>query len=63
MSAVALARVVQEAIVEALVSTEVGILNGVKNWDEYQRLCGKRQGLQQAQTILEEETDRMNNQE
>lgn len=60
---VALARVVREAIVEALSSTDAGILGGVKNWEEYQRLCGKRQGLQQALGIVEDESQKMDTQE
>ena len=63
MSVVALARVIRDALKEDLASTEAGILGGVQTWDEYQRLCGKRQGLQRAALILEDEFERMEKQE
>lgn len=59
----ALTRVVHAALEEALTSTEAGLLGGVKTWDEYQRLVGKRQGIQQAIVILEDEAQRMQNQD
>lgn len=63
MSVVALARVTRDALKEALASTETGLLGGAKTWDEYQRLAGKRQGLQQALNILDDEVQRFDTQD
>jgi hypothetical protein len=63
MSVVALARVVRESVQEVLESTDRGILNGVQTWEEYQRLLGKRQGLQQALNALDDEVHRFDQQD
>lgn len=63
MSVVALARVVRESLQDALDSTDSGLVGGVKTWDEYQRLVGKRQGLQQALNILDAEVQRFDQQD
>jgi len=63
MSVIAFARVAREELQQTLESVEAGILGGAKSWDEYQRLCGKRQGLQQALSILDEELSRMESQD
>lgn len=54
MSTIALARLVQEALMESQQSVERGILQGVQTWDEYQTAVGKRNGLLQAQAILDD---------
>lgn len=54
MSAIALARLVREELIESQKSVEQGILQGVQSWDEYQTATGKRRGLMQAQAILDD---------
>lgn len=63
MSVVALARVVREELEDVLHSAEAGILGGVPDLNEYHRLCGKRQGLLQAISILDEQVSRMEQQD
>jgi hypothetical protein len=63
MSVVALARVVRESLQEALDSTDRGILGGVQTWEEYQKLVGKRQGLQMAMNRLDDEVSRFDAQD
>ncbi len=62
MSVVALARVVRESLQESLASVEAGILGGVATWEEYKGLVGKRQGLQLALSLLDEEVRRFDEQ-
>lgn len=63
MSVIALARVTRDALQEALKSVDAGLVGGVKSWDEYQRLVGKRQGLQLALNILDDEVQRFDRQD
>lgn len=63
MSVTALVRVTRESINELLASTEAGILSGVRSWDEYNKLCGKRQGLQQALQELNDNATKLEQQD
>jgi hypothetical protein len=63
MSVVALSRVVHEELQQQLKGVEGGILSGVASWDEYLRMTGKRAGLLQALAVVDEETQRFDNQE
>lgn len=54
MSVIAYARIVREELEEALKSIEIGLLQGVEDWDKYQNAVGRRRGLLQALAIVDE---------
>jgi hypothetical protein len=62
MSAVALARLMHEALAGDQQILEQGILQGVQSWDEYLAATGKRRGLMQAQAILDDVVRRFDEQ-
>ena len=51
---VAFARLLREELAQEKMDTESGLLRGVKDWDEYNRLVGKRQGIEAALGALDE---------
>ena len=63
MSVVALARVLRTEFERMQQITETGLLNGVKDKDEYWLLVGRRQGVMQARAILDEEAQRFDAQD
>lgn len=63
MSTVALARVVRDALQQQQQTIESGLLAGVKDKDEYWMLVGRRQGLLQALSTLDDELRRFDEQE
>ena len=62
MSAVALARLMHEALAGDQQILEQGILQGVQSWVEYLATTGKRRGLMQAQAILDDVVRRFDEQ-
>ena len=63
MSVVALHRLVRDALVDEKEMIEAGILQGVVTWEEYTRLCAKRQGLLTAIDVLDNQMRRFDEQE
>lgn len=59
MSTVAFARLVREELADDLSSAEAAMLSGgIKSFEEYQHIAGKRQGLLQAIAVVDDVTRR-----
>lgn len=63
MSVVALHRLVRDALIDEKEVIEIGILQGAPTWDDYIRLCAKRQGIAQALDVLDDQMRRFDSQD
>lgn len=60
---VAFARMMRNSLEEQLDSVDRGLLGGnLKDFGEYQRLSGKRQGIVEALALVDEVTSKFDNQ-